>query len=127
MGKFMYKIGKYKNKKDEVKLGETVNNMKKKYTSLRNACHETNLKWSQFHRCTKLHTPKIDPAKKYIRNLGGENIKSIGNFFTSETLLFPLPDKKYSSQRFMKKSLSKSCKMYNMLTSTTRKICASMF
>ena len=127
MGKFMYKIGKYKNKKDGVKLGETVNNMKKKYTSLRNACCETNLKWSQFHKCTKLHTPKIDPDKKYIHKLRGEDIKSISNFFTSETLLFPLPDKKYSGQCFMKKSLSKSCKMYNMLASTTRKICASMF
>ena len=54
MGKFMYKIGKYRQKNDEQKLRETVQSMKNKYSSLHSACHETNLMWSQFHKCTKL-------------------------------------------------------------------------
>ena len=43
MGKFMYKIGKYKHKKNQEKLGQTVNKTKKKYKSLRNACRETDM------------------------------------------------------------------------------------
>ena len=126
MGKFMYKIGKYKHKKNQEKLGETVDKMKKKYTSLRNACRETNIQWSQFHKCTKLYKRKLE-CRKYICKLNCDEIRSIGQFFTSEDTSFPLPDKKYSGKRFMKKTLAKSCKMYIMLASTTRKICESTF
>ena len=48
-------------------------------------------------------------------------------FFSSEDTSFPLPDKKFSGKRFMKGSLAKSCRMYNLLASTTRKICESTF
>ena len=92
MGKFMYKIGKYKNKKDEQKLGETVHSMKKKYTSLRKACRETNIKWSQFHKCTQLEKGNVlvkDQQKKYIRKLSPSDIKSIGKYFTCEDFSFP--------------------------------------
>ena len=126
MGKFMYKIGKYKHKKNQEKLGQTVNKMKKKYKSLRNACRETDMQWSQFHKCTKLYKRKLE-ERKYIRKLNASQIKSIGQFFRSEDTSFPLPDKKYTGKRFMKKTLAKSCKMYNMLASTTRKICPSTF
>ena len=126
MGKYMYCIGKYRHKKNQKKLGETVNEMKKKYTSLRNACRQTNLPWSQFHKYTKLYKRKLE-QRKFIRKLNLTEIKSIEKFFTSEDSSFPLPDKKYSGKRFMRKSLDKSCKMYNMLASTTRKICPSTF
>ena len=65
--------------------------------------------------------------RKYIRKLNVEDIKSIGKFFSSEDTSFPLPDKKFSGKRFMKCSLAKSCRMYNLLASTTRKICESTF
>ena len=126
MGQFMYKIGKYKQKKNEVKLGETVDKMKKKYTSLRNAWRETNIHWSQFHQYTKLYKRKLE-ARKYIRKLNASQITSIGQFFRSEDTSFPLPDKKYTGKCFMKRTLAKSCKMYNMLASTTQKICPSTF
>ena len=118
MGQFMYKIGKYKQKKNEVKLGETVDKMKKKYTSLRNAWRETNIHWSQFHQYTKLYKRKLE-ARKYIRKLNASQITSIGQFFRSEDTSFPLPDKKYTGKCFVKRTLAKSCKMYNMLASTT--------
>ena len=54
MGKYMYFLGKYKNKRNEHKLKETVNQIKKKYKSLRNACRRTDLHWSQFHNYTRL-------------------------------------------------------------------------
>ena len=52
MGKYMYFLGKYKNKRNEHKLKQTVNQIKKKYKSLRNACSETDIQWSQFHNYT---------------------------------------------------------------------------
>ena len=54
-------------------------------------------------------------------------LKSIEKYFTCEDVSFPLPDKKYSGKQFMKKSRGRSCKMYNMLSTTTRKICPSTF
>ena len=126
MGKYMYFLGKYKNKKNEHKLNQTVTQLKKKYKSLRNACRETDLHWSQFHSHTRLYKRKIE-SRKYIRKLNAVDIESIGKFFKSEDISFPLPDKKYSGQWFMKGSLAKSCKMYNLLTTTTRKICETTF
>ena len=126
MGKYMYFLGKYKNKRNEHKLKETVNHIKKKYKSLRNACRRTDLHWSQFHNYTRLCKRKIE-QRKYIRKLNPADIKTIGKFFTSEDTSFPLPDKKYSGKRFMKCTLSKSCRMYNLLASTTRKISESTF
>ena len=126
MGKYMYFLGKYKNKRNEHKLNKTVNQIKKKYKSLRNACSKTDIHWSQFHNYTRLCKQKID-ERKYIRKLYPHQIKDIGKFFTSEDTSFPLPDKKYSGKRFMKGSLAKSCRMYNLLASTTRKISESTF
>ena len=91
-GKFMYKIGKYRHKKDEQNLRETVQSMKNKYSSLRSACCETNLMWSQFHKCTKLSKCTME-HKKYIRKLSGNDIKSMTKFFSSEDVSFPLPKK----------------------------------
>ena len=126
MGKYMYFLGKYKNKRNEHKLKETVNQIKKKYKSLRNACRSTDLHWSQFHNYTQLCKQKIE-QRKYTRKLNPVDIKAIGKFFTSEDTSFPLPDKKYSGKLFMKNTLAKSCRMYNLLASTTRKICESTF
>ena len=126
LGKYMYFLGKYKNKKNEPKLKKTVDQIKKKYNSLRNACSKTNIYWSQFYNYTRFPKRKIE-EKKYIRKLKPHDIKSIGKFFQSDDTSFPLPDKKFAGKRFMKGSLAKGCKMYNLLASTTRKISESTF
>ena len=54
-------------------------------------------------------------------------LTSIGQFFESDATTFPLPDKKFAGKRFIKKSLHKSCKMYNLLAKTTRKVSESTF
>ena len=48
IGKYMYLVGKYRNKKNESKLTQTVNNIKLHYKSLRSACRNTTMHWSQF-------------------------------------------------------------------------------
>ena len=102
--------------------------MKKHFTSLRSACRQTNMHWSQFHGCTNLNRIKSQKEKIPLqRKLQRSHIKSICDFYKSDDCSFPLPDKKYAGKRFMKRSLSKNCKMYNLLPTTTRKISASTF
>ena len=60
MGKYMYCLGKYKHKKNEKKLSETVNKMKSEYKSLRKACSKTTLHWSQFYNYTTLNKRKVE-------------------------------------------------------------------
>ena len=55
------------------------------------------------------------------------DIDTIIKFFESDQATFPLPDKKFTGKHFMKKSLGKSCNMYNLLAKTTRKVCVSTF
>ena len=126
MGKYMYCLGKYKYRKDAKKLNDTVDKMRTQYKSLRSACRQTSMQWSQFHNYTTLNKRKIE-IRKYIRKLEREDIESIGQFFESDATTFPLPDKKFAGKRFMKKSLRKSCKMYNLLAKTTRKVSESTF
>ena len=124
IGKYMYLVGKYKNKRNVNQLSKTVDRIKKHYKSLRSACRNTDMHWSQFHRATTLSQKRM-AQRKYIRKLETSDITSIGNFFQSDEASFPLPDKKYSGKRFMKRTLSRACKMYNLLPSTTRKISES--
>ena len=126
MGKYMYSLRKYKHKKDAQKLSDTVNKMKNKYKSLQSACRQTSMQWSQFHNYTRLNKRKIE-KRKYIHKLEKADIDTIGQFFQSDDTTFPLPDKKYTGKCFMKKSLRTSCKMYNLLAKTTRKVCESTF
>ena len=121
IGKFMYLVGKYKNRKNVSKLTETVSRIKKQYKSLRSACRYTDMHWSHFQKCTKLSQKKMC-NRKYIRKLETSQIASIGSFFSSDEASFPLPDKKYAGKRFMKRSLSRTCKMYNLLETTRRKV-----
>ena len=116
----------YKHRKDAKKLNDTVDKMRTQYKSLRSACRQTSMQWIQFHNYTMLNKRKIE-IHKYIRKLECEDIESIGQFFESDATTFPLPDKKFAGKRFMKKSLCKSCKMYNLLAKTTRKVSESTF
>ena len=115
--KYMFLAGKYKNKKNVSKLMQTVSRIKNHYKSLHSAWRMTDMHWSQFHRCTSLYKRK-QVERKFKRKLNTEEVKSIEDFFETEDASFPLPDKKYSGKRFMKHSLARTCKMYNMLSST---------
>ena len=126
MGKFMYKMGKYQTRKNAKKLTETVDKMKEKYSSLKSACRKTDMWWSQFHSYTRLYKRKLE-QRKFIRKLCPSDVQSIKDFFVSDQTSFPMPDKKYTGKRFMKKTLGKSCKMYNLLANAKRKIAPSTF
>ena len=52
LAKIMFDLGKYKGRKDNKKLLSTVNKVKKKYNSLRQACRLADILWSKFHRYT---------------------------------------------------------------------------
>ena len=117
----MYLVGKYKNRKNVSKLTETVSRIKKQYKSLRSACCYTDMHWSHFQKCTKLSQIKMC-NRKYICKLETSQIASIGSFLSSDEASFPLPDYKYADKCFVKCSLSRTCKMYNLLETTRRKV-----
>ena len=117
IGKYMYLVGKYQNKKNESKLTHTVTRIKKHYKSLRSVCRSTNMHWSQFQKYTKLSECK-ESSQKYIRKLGNCEIDSIRTFFHSDNVSFPLPNKKFVGKRSMKRSMAHTWKMYNLLPST---------
>ena len=86
----------------------TVNMIKKKYNTLRQACWLTDISWTHFHRHTYV---KSKPCRKleFTRKLTSSNIQDIQNHYNCDDISFPLPDKKCANKRFMR-------------TSTTRKI-----
>ena len=49
-------------------------------------------------------------------------MKDIQSHFESDDISFPLPDKKSEGKRFIRNSVQKSLKMYNLLHTTTHKI-----
>ena len=48
LSKYMYMVGKFRNRKNESKLTQTVNEIKRQYKSLCSACRSTDIQWSQF-------------------------------------------------------------------------------
>ena len=46
LSKYMYMVGKFRNGKNESKLTQTVNKIKRQYKSLRSACRSTDIQWS---------------------------------------------------------------------------------
>ena len=63
IGKYMYLVGKYKNKRNVNQLSKAVDRIKKHYKSLRSACRNTDMHWSQFHRATTLSQKKMAQRK----------------------------------------------------------------
>ena len=51
-------IGKHRARKDDVKLLQTVNKVKQKYNSVRQACQLADISWTKFHRHTYIKTEK---------------------------------------------------------------------
>ena len=127
LAKLMLDLGKkYRGRKDKKKLSSTVNEVKNKYNSLRQACRLADISWSKFHRFTYV---KSEVCKKlqYTRKLSAAQIAEIQAHCTSDEVSFPLPDKKYANKRFLHTSVTKCAKMYNMLATTTRKISTATF
>ena len=106
LAKLMLDMGKYKSQKDDKKLSATVNMIKKKYNTLRQACQLTDISWTHFHRHTYV---KSKPHRKleYTRRLTSSNIQDIKNHFNCDDISFFLPDKKYANKRFMRTSILK--------------------
>ena len=52
LAELMLEIGKYKGRKDDVKLLQCVNKVKQKYNSLRQACCLADISWTKFHHHT---------------------------------------------------------------------------
>ena len=129
IGKLMFKVGKYRSQKKTSQLQNVVDKIKKSYKSLRFASCRANLKWNEFCRATtmKKSSESTSDTKNYIRKLNMNEIQSIADHFQSDEATFPLPEKKYVGKRFMKSSLKKSLRMYNLLASTTRKIGMTTF
>ena len=126
LAKFMLDIGKYRGRKNNKKLLSTVNRVKTKYNSLRQACRLTDILWSKFHQHTYV---KSEICKKlhYTCKLSATQIKEIQDHFASDEVSSPLPDKKYANKRFLRTSVTKFVKMYNLLSTITRKISTSTF
>ena len=122
LSKYMYLLGKYKAKKKQEKIEQTVEKIRKHHSSLRNAWKKTNMHWNEFHRATKCSRIIGRPQKKFIRKLDANEQESIESFLCSDDASFPLPDKKYAGKRFLKTSLKNTLKMYHLLRKTTRRI-----
>ena len=96
------------------------------YNSLRQACRLPDINWTHFHRHTYV---KSDVHQKIVctRKLSSSQIQDIQDHYISDNISFPLPDKKYANKRFMRTSISRCSKMYNLLQMTTRKISTSTY
>ena len=126
LAKLLLDMGKHRARKDNRKLLNTVNTVKKKYKSLRQACHLTDISWSKFDRHSYVNT-EVHKKLEYSRKLTAGQIKDIQEYYNHDDVSFPLPDKKYANKRFLHVSVSKCAKMYNMLANTTHKISTATF
>ena len=104
LARLMLDLGKCRGRKDDKKLLITVNKVKTKYNSLRQACRLTDINWTTFHRHTNV---KSDVHHKiaYTRKLSATQIEDIQEHYKSDDISFPLPDKKYANKRFLRISI----------------------
>ena len=101
-------IGKHRARKDNVKLFPTVNKVKQKYNSLRQACQLANISWTKFHRHTCVKSEKTQ-KKDYKQKLSQEQIESIRQHYMSDDISFSLPDKKIPWQKIHAIQFLKKC------------------
>ena len=126
LGALLIEMGKHKATKDSKKLSASVNKIKQKYDSLRQASRLANIPWTKFHRSTFVQK-KIDSKGKFTHKLSSKEVSDIQSHFESDDNTFPLPDKKFEGKRFMRQSVKKSLRMYNDLATTSRKISLSTY
>lgn len=84
--------------------------MRDKYGSLRAVAHRLKLTWGTFHNMyRKRKTKKAVYSRKF-----DESVKdSIRRFYAQPEVSISLPDAQYHGTRFLTKSLSEACKLYN--------------
>ena len=104
LAELMLDIGKYRAHKDNVKLLQSVNKLKQKYNSLRQACRLADISWTKFHRHTYIPSEKRI-KKEYTCKLTQDQIESIQQHFESDDINFPLPDKKLHDKWFLRFTL----------------------
>ena len=126
IGEFLFEIGKHHTRKNMPKLQEVVNEMKKEFKNLHQACQRTNCSFSKFYHFTRL-TKRNIVQQSFEKKLSAGDIRDLSEHIQSEEISFPLPDKKCAGKRFLRCSLKKSHKMYNILASTTCKISLTTF
>ena len=124
ISEFMLDIGKHKVRKDEKRLKKTVDGQ---FTSLRKACQKANCSWTKFPRFIQLTKPNKSSKCKFVSKLGTEEIENIREHMKSDKITFPLPDHKFSDQRFFCNSMKRAQRMYNVLPSMTHKISLSTY
>ena len=119
-----FDICKHRGRKDDVKLLQSVNKVKQKYNSLHQACRLADISWAKFHRHTYIK-PQPRKKKDYIHKFSEAEIESIQQYYQSDEVSFPLPDKKYYGKRFFRFNLNKCTKMYkdSILKNNARKVC----
>ena len=122
----MLDIGKHRGRKDDVKLLQSVNNVKQKYNSLHQACRLADISWTKFHRHT-YSKPQARKKKDYIHKLSEAKVELTQQHYQSDEVSFPLPDQKYHSKRFLRFNLNKCTKMYNLCHDTTRQISGATY
>ena len=126
LAELMLDMGKHKAQKDDVKLLQTVNQVKQKYNSLRQACRLADMSCTKFLRHTYIKS-QYTKKKNYICKLSEAEIQLLQQHYQSADVSFPLPDKKYHGKRFLRFSLNKCARMYNLCQDTTRKISAATY
>ena len=100
----MLELGTHKGRKDDKKLLSTSNKIWKKYNSLQQACRHIMDKDAQAHIC------KIRSARKKKNTIENSHL-------VIYKISFPLPDKKYAEERFMRTSIAKvdTCIIYRQV------------
>ena len=128
MSSMMLELFKQKACKNAKKLAKCVEEIKKKYSSLRKASSLTTKSWTQFCRyCSLEKNRNCRSSSKYVHKLNLQNISNIKNHMMSEEFLIQMPDRKYAGKRFMRCIMEHSLKMYNLSESTKRKVSLSTF
>ena len=128
MSSMMLELFKQKACKNAKKLAKCVEEIKKKYSSLRKASSLTTMSWTQFCRyCSLEKNRNCRRSSKYVCKLDSQNISDIQNHMMSEEFLIQMPDRKYAGNRFMRCTMECSLKMYNLSESTKRKVSLSTF
>ena len=69
LNKDMFDLGKYKVKRNKSELQKTVDKIKKRYKSLRQAWQHTSMHWNEFHRATRLEESKPTIRKTSVHKL----------------------------------------------------------
>ena len=94
MSSMMLELFKQKACKNAKKLVKCVEEIKKKYSSLRKASSLNTMSWTQFCRYCSLEKNRNCRSSKYVCKLDSQNISDIQNHMMSEEFSIQMPDRK---------------------------------